>query len=104
MMGAKIKQQARAKGPDGGRRAAEAIQPRFEAIVDQFAERLSGFVESAGETLYRGISEVLDQALAERQDREKDVTRLGAELEGRLTRLKGIEESLTQLRTGVWSE
>ncbi len=101
-VGARIKEQARQHGPEVVRKAGEAIRPRFEAIADQFAERLSEFVESAGETLHRGISEVLDQALAERQGRQTDAHVADEALQGQLARLGKVEDELTRLRAALW--
>jgi ribosome biogenesis GTPase A len=101
-VGAKIKEQAKQRAPEVVRKAGEAIQPKFEESVDQFAEKLSDFVESAGEALHRGISEVLDQTLAERQSRAQDATTAGVELDGQGARLKAIEEQLTALRAALW--
>jgi len=100
--GARIKEQARQRAPEVVSQAAEAIRPRFEAIVDQFADKLSEFVESAGETLHRGISEVLDQAVAERQGRQRDVAAGKTEIESQLARLTAAEQQLTRLRAAVW--
>jgi hypothetical protein len=103
-VGAKIKEQARERGPEVVRRAAEATTPRFEAVVDQFAERLTEFVESAGEALHRGISEVLDQALAERQSRACDVEAMTEEVSAQSGRLRAIEQKLTDLRAALWEK
>ena len=83
-------------------RAAEAIQPRFEAIVDQFADRLNEFVESAGEALHRGISEVLDQALAERNQQQADAGPLRETLERQQQRLTTLAQAFVGLRAQLW--
>jgi hypothetical protein len=101
-VGAKIKEQAKQRAPEVVRKAGEAIQPKFEAIVDQFAEKLADFVESAGEALHRGISEVLDQTLAERQNRAQDAAAAAVEIDTHGSRLKAIEVRLTALRAELW--
>jgi phage shock protein A len=102
-VGARIKEQARQHGPEVVRSAADTIAPRFEAIVDQFAQRLAEFVANAGEALHRGISEVLDQALTERQQRQKDAGAIRQELEAQLGRLQQLEDQLTKLREALWA-
>ena len=103
-MGARIKSQAKEKGPEAIRKAADAIGPRFEDIVDQFAGRLIDFINNAGEALHRGISEVLDQALAERTAQENSVEELSADLDVQEAALKAFEERLKTLRTELWAE
>jgi small GTP-binding protein len=101
--GARIKEQARKGAPEVVRKAGEAIAPRFETIVEQFTEKLAEFVESAGETLHRGISEVLDQAVSERQGRQRDAAVVQGEITGQLERLTAAERELERLRGAVWA-
>ena len=103
-LGAQIKKQAKEKGPQAVRRAAEAIAPRFEEIVDQFAERLSVFITTAGEALHRGISEVLDQALAERVERQADADEVVLELDTEEARLNALDGRLKELRADLWND
>ncbi len=103
-IGAQIKKQAREKGPEAVRRAADTIAPRFEEIVDQFEERLESFITDAGEALHRGISEVLDKALAERRDSETDTDAMREELAEKEERLGELSEALVTLREGLWAE
>ncbi len=83
-------------------RAAEAIKPRFEEIVDKFAERLEEFVNAAGDTLHRGISEVLDQALAERGQQHQDAGPLREALEVHQQRLDELTAGFFDLREQLW--
>jgi hypothetical protein len=101
-VGAKIKDQAKKRAPEVVRKAGEAIQPRFEGIVDEFAQRLIEFVSSAGDTLHRGISEVLDQALAERRQRREDAAAIAEAIGGQQSRLAELERSFTELREELW--
>jgi GTPase Era involved in 16S rRNA processing len=100
--GGRIKEQARQHAPEVVRKAAEAVQPRFETIVAEFADKLSEYVESAGETLHRGISEVLDQAVVERQGRQRDAALVSAEIQEKLERLSAVEQRLNHLRSAIW--
>jgi len=103
-IGAQIKKQAREKGPEAVRRAADTIAPRFEEIVDQFEERLEGFITDAGEALHRGIGEVLDKALAERSETEADAEVIKEELVEKEARLGELAGELTALRASLWVE
>jgi small GTP-binding protein len=102
-VGAKIKAQARERAPEVVRKAADAIKPRFEEIVDDFADRLDEFVTSAGESLHRGISELLDQALAERGQREVDADVVKESLGAQEAQLKAVEQEFGRIRESLWA-
>lgn len=98
-----IKAQAREQAPEVVRRAAAAMTPRFTGIVDEFAGRLSDFVTAAGQALHRGISEMLDRALAERRTQGLDVEARDRELVAQLADLSAIEDRLEELRGRLWT-
>jgi ribosome biogenesis GTPase A len=100
---AQIKAQAKAQAPEAVRRATAAMTPRFIQIVDDFAGRLTDFVTAAGQALHKGISEMLDHALAERREKGQDVAARDQELSAQLDRLQEIEEQLTDLRQRLWT-
>jgi small GTP-binding protein len=97
-----IKQQVKETAPEVIKKAAQAVGPRFEQIVSDFAGRLSDFVTAAGDALHRGISEVLDRALAERRAQGVDVSQRDAEIAAQLERLGEIERRLGGLRDKLW--
>jgi hypothetical protein len=103
-VGAKIKEQARQRAPEVVRRAGDAIKPRFEAIVDEFADKLEDFVTNAGDALHRGISELLDQALVERQQRQEDADSIRGALEAQQEQLTAVEQELERIRATLWEE
>jgi len=84
-------------------KAAAAVAPRFDGIVEDFAARLSDFVTAAGDALHRGISEVLDRALAERRAQGVDVSVRERELDVQAARLVDIEARLAALRERLWA-
>jgi small GTP-binding protein len=98
-----IKAQAKEQAPEAVRTAAAAIGPRFSQIVDEFAGRLSDFVTAAGQALHRGISEMLDRALAERRAHGQDVAVRGRELDAQLQSLQKLQERLEQVRQQLWT-
>ena len=63
-----IRVQAKEKVPAAVLKAAEAMKPHFDKCIDDFAKRLSEFVSNAGNTLYKGISEILDRTMRERRE------------------------------------
>ncbi|HKA86262.1 MAG TPA: dynamin family protein [Haliangiales bacterium] len=99
---AEIKDQAMEKAPEAIRQAAALMRPHFERLVNEFVTRLGDFVTAAGDKLYRGITEVLDQAIAERRARGDAVAPLAAEAEEQIARLSALEEGITQLRADLW--
>jgi hypothetical protein len=98
-----IRAQAKRNAPEVIRKAAEAVAPRFEQIVEEFQARLQDFVTAAGDALHRGISEVLDRALAERRAQGVDAEVRREELRGQLERLQHIEGRLVALRDKLWA-
>ncbi len=99
-----LKEQAKDLAPQLARKAAEAIGPRFEAIVFDVAARLTDFVTAAGDTLHRGISEVLDRALEERQKQGVDVAEHDQVIVTQLEALERLEHRLGGLRERLWSK
>jgi GTPase Era involved in 16S rRNA processing len=98
-----IKAQAKEQAPEAVRNAAAAILPRFQQIVDDFAGRLSDFVTAAGQALHRGISEMLDRALAERRAQGLDVAVREKELGEQLAALQALQDRLEQARQKLWT-
>jgi small GTP-binding protein len=98
-----VKSQAKTQAPESVRNAAAAIGPRFSQIVDEFAGRLSDFVTAAGQALHRGISEMLDRALAERRAQGQDAAAREREISAQLETLGRLDAQLTELRQRLWS-
>ncbi|MBW2732202.1 MAG: dynamin family protein [Deltaproteobacteria bacterium] len=101
-VGGQIKAQAKKQAPAAIARAGEAVQPRFEEIVDRFTERLRDFIANAGQTLHRGISEVLDEALAHRKEQTESDEELLMQLDARQEELAQIDTTLEELRVQLW--
>ena len=97
-----VKVQARERAPEVIQKASEAVGVRFGAIVDDFATQLADFVNEAGEALHRGISEVLDRALADRRAQGNDVAAGEREIGEQLARLASVEQRLEGLRERLW--
>jgi uncharacterized protein Yka (UPF0111/DUF47 family) len=102
-MADEIKRQAKQQAPQVVQTAAQAMLPRFQQIVDDFAARLADFVTAAGQALHRGISEMLDRALAERRAQGLDVAVRQREIDGQIEELRRLEERLDQIRQSLWA-
>lgn len=98
-----VKSQAKEQAPEAVRSAAAAIGPRFSQIVDDFAGRLSDFVTAAGQALHRGISEMLDRALAERRAQGIDAAAREREISAQMESLAKLESRLEELRQRLWT-
>ena len=101
-LSAEIKDQAKERGPEAIQQAARVMGPHFERLVNDFVRRLSDFVTAAGDKLFRGIGEVLDQTLSERRTAGSEVGPLAAEADEQVTRLQAIENAITALRADLW--
>ena len=99
-----IREQAKERVPGVVLRAADAMGPHFGSCVDDFARRLSEFVTSAGNTLYRGISEILDQAIAERRQSDAAVEAVRQETGERLRQVAALRDEVAGLRASLWSD
>jgi hypothetical protein len=97
-----IKEQAKERVPKAVLRAADAMGPHFDKCVDDFAERLQKFVASAGNALYRGISEILDKTIAERREGEAEVAGHCADTETQIAAVTALRADLERIRQEVW--
>lgn len=98
-----IRVQAKERVPGVILKAADAMGPHFDRCTEEFTERLREFVTSAGNTLYRGISEILDQTIAERRAAGAEIAGLQRETEVRRRRATAIADELRGLRAEVWN-
>ena len=98
-----VKAQAKERAPEVVQKASEAVGVRFAALVDEFAGQLADFVNTAGEALHRGISEVLDRALVDRRAQGVDAAERDREMARQMERLVAIERRLDELRERLWA-
>ena len=99
-----VKAEARQAAPEAVTKAAAALAPKLDEIVDQFVQRLQEFIAEAGAALARGIAEVLERALAERRSHAESVAPSAEALDQSLLALKAIEEHIAEIRQAVWED
>ena len=99
-----IRVQAKEKVPAAVLNAAEAMKPHFDKCIDDFGKRLSEFVSNAGNTLYKGISEILDRTMRERREVGGDVEAMKGVTSQQIQQIKAASSALKQLRESLWSE
>ena len=102
---AEVKIEAKAQAPLAVDRVAALVGPKLDEIIDGFGARLLEFVAQAGDTLTRGISEVLDRALRDRRaaDATVSATADAAGIDAALAALKAIDERIAEIRQKVWA-
>lgn len=98
-----IRVQAKEKVPAAVLHAAGAMRPHFDKVIDDFARRLSEFVSNAGNTLYKGISEVLDRTMRERREAGGNIESMKGVTTTQIQQVRAASAALRQLREGLWS-
>lgn len=97
-----IRVQAKEKAPGAIFHAAAAMKPHFEKCVDDFATRLREFVTSAGNSLYKGISEVLERTITDRKLRGGEAADLQATTAEQMAQVAALRVGLGELRSDLW--
>jgi hypothetical protein len=98
-----IRVQAKEKVPAAVLHAAGAMRPHFDKVIDDFARRLSAFVSNAGNTLYKGISEVLDRTMRERREAGGNIDAMKGVTTTQIQQVRAASAALRQLRESLWS-
>jgi hypothetical protein len=103
---AEVKIEAKAQGPVAVDRVAALVGPKLDEIIDGFGSRLLEFVAQAGDTLARGIADVLDLALRERRAATDHAPSAAdrAKIDTALAGLRAIDERIVEIRQRVWSD
>jgi GTP-binding protein EngB required for normal cell division len=99
-----IRLQAKEKVPGAILHAAEAMQPHFDKCIDDFAKRLSDFVQNAGNTLYKGISEILDRTISERREQGGKIDEIRAATGDQIAAVGAARAALGHLRETIWKD
>jgi GTPase SAR1 family protein len=99
-----VKERAKVEARKAVAEASKAVEPRLSRFIDDFGTRLADFVTSAGETLHRGVSEVLDAALVERRQAGFAAPALEAEIGARVVEVEVIEDRLWALKEALWGK
>lgn len=97
-----IRLQAKEKVPGAIFHAAAAMKPHFDQCVDDFSSRLREFVTTAGNTLYKGIGEILERTIDERRRRGGEAEELKAATAEQIAQVSALRTALGELRTELW--
>jgi GTPase Era involved in 16S rRNA processing len=98
-----IRVQAKDKVPAAVLNAAEAMKPHFDKCIGDFAKRLSEFVSNAGNTLYKGISEILDRTMVERREAGSAVEDMKTSTASQIEQIVAMRKALGTIREGLWT-
>jgi GTP-binding protein EngB required for normal cell division len=99
-----IRVQAKERVPAAVLNAAEAMKPHFDKCIDDFGQRLSEFVSNAGNTLYKGISEILDRTMRERRESGGDIEDMKGVTSAQILQVRAASAALKQLRENLHAE
>ena len=102
---AQVKAEAKEQGPVAVDRVAALVGPKLDEVIDGFGARLLEYVAQAGDTLARGIADVLDQALRERRaaDAAQAATPDVKQIDASIAKLRAIDERIAEIRQRVWA-
>ncbi|MBS1119724.1 MAG: Dynamin family protein, partial [Deltaproteobacteria bacterium] len=98
-----IRVQAKERVPAAVLNAAEAMRPHFDRCIEDFAKRLSEFVSNAGNTLYKGISEILDRTMLDRREAGSQVAAMKTSTTTQIEQVVATRRALGKLREALWT-
>ncbi len=98
-----LKRRAIEEAPQAVIKAANDLADAFDRSIDEFGDKLISFVKSANEELSRSIAEVVRHVRETRQRGDVDLASLESQTGMSLARLHAIEQKMTSLRTGLWT-
>ena len=99
-----IKEQARERAPGVILSASETMAPFFDECIDDFGQRLRNFVTSAGVNLYKGITEVLEATIKQRQESQDVIAPLVKEVQDDSIEVVQIRLALQKSREAIWAD
>ncbi len=99
-----IKEQARERAPGVILSASETMAPYFDECIDDFGQRLRNFVTSAGVNLYKGITEVLEATIKQREARQDVIAPLVKEVQDDSIAVVQIRLALQKSREAIWAD
>jgi len=97
-----IRVQAKEKVPGAIFHAASAMKPHFDRCIDDFSTKLRDFVTSAGNSLYKGISEILERTILERRTRGGEAAELRAGTAEQMAQVAALRIGLGEIRSDLW--
>ena len=91
-----IRERAAEQGLAAIANAAAKVDEEFERIVNEFASKLTQFVEDSGDRLYRQIADALDRVVASRDQHSDDSGAFVEELVAVRAQVAGLKEKFAE--------
>jgi small GTP-binding protein len=98
-----LKKRANELAPEVIRETAKKVLPKLDELIDEFAQKLEGWVVSAGEELHREVVEVLRATKEAREAGQGDEAAALATVEGQGAALSQMTDRLERLRGQLWA-
>jgi hypothetical protein len=89
--------------PRRGAERGRGDEAALREVRRRLRARLTEFVTGAGNTLYRGIGEILDRTLRERRERGDQIGEMRATTAAQQHAVHAARAALTQLRESAWA-
>ena len=98
-----LKKRANELAPEVIRETAKKVMPKLDELIDEFAQKLDGWVVSAGEELHREVVEVLRATRDARESGHGDEKTALTAVEDQAAALVQVTEGLEKLRADLWA-
>jgi predicted GTPase len=98
-----VKKRANELAPEVLRETAKQVLPKLDELIDDFAEKLDGWVVNAGEELHREVMEVLRATKEAREAGQGDEAAALTAVDGQAAALAQVTTRIEKLRADLWS-
>jgi small GTP-binding protein len=98
-----LKKRAKDLAPEVMRETAKKVAPKLDALIEEFAHKLDGWVVNAGEELHREVVEVLRATSDARGAGQGDEATALAAVEGQAAALANVTQRIEKLRANLWA-
>jgi predicted GTPase len=98
-----LKKRANELAPEVMRETAKKVLPKLDELIEEFAQKLDGWVVSAGEELHREVVEVLRATKEAREAGQDDEAVALSAVEGQAANLARVTDRLEKLRADLWA-
>jgi hypothetical protein len=98
-----LKKRSNELAPEVMRETAKKVAPKLDDLIEEFVQKLDGWVVSAGEELHREVVEVLRATRDARHGGPSDEAGAMAAVEEQAATLAKVTEGIEKLRASLWA-
>ncbi|MDP9003105.1 MAG: dynamin family protein [Myxococcota bacterium] len=98
-----LRKRSNALAPEVIRETAKKVAPKLDELIEQFVQKLDGWVVSAGEELHREVVEVLRATKDARHGGQSEDVGAMAAVEGQAVALVEMTDQIVALRAKLWA-